>query len=75
LIEYNVDTINAQAVLKVLAYAIELGYVDDIVKLLSMMDVYCSDECDDCGGYTDINDYETRVLNDPSVTLGGGDIV
>jgi hypothetical protein len=75
LVENNTDTLNAHFTLFSLAYAIELNFVNEIVKLLSMLQVYCSDECKSCGGYSNIDDYEIRVFNDPDVVIDGGDIV
>lgn len=75
LVENNIEMMNAQAILRSLAYAIELNFVNEIVKLLSMLQVYCSDECKSCGGYSNIDDYEIRVFNDPNVVIDGGDIV
>lgn len=75
LTENNTDTLNAHSTLFSLAYAIELNFVNEIIKLLSMLQVYCSDECKSCGGYTNIDDYEIRVFNDPNIVIDGGDIV
>lgn len=75
LAENNVETMNAHSILRSLAYAIELSFVDEILKLLSALQVYCSDECKSCGGYSNIDDYEYRVFNDPDYVIDGGDIV
>ncbi|MGK2864893.1 MAG: hypothetical protein ACSLE0_23375 [Chitinophagaceae bacterium] len=75
LVEYNVETINAQSILKSLAYAIELKFIDEILKLLAMIQVYCSNECKSCGGYSNLTDYSYRVFNDPDYTIDSGDIV
>lgn len=75
LAENNIDTLNAHTSLFSLGYAIELNFVNEIIKNLSILQVYCSDECKSCGGYTNIDDYEIRVFNDPNVVIDGGDIV
>lgn len=71
----NTDTINAHTALFSLSYAVELNFVNEILKLLSMLQIYCSNECRSCGGYKNIEDYEVKVLNDPDIILDGGDIV
>lgn len=75
LVDNNVDVMNAHSALFSLSYAIELNFVNEVVKQLSILQVYCSDECKSCGGYTNIDDYEIRVFNDPDVVIDGGDIV
>jgi hypothetical protein len=75
LTENNTDILNAHSTLFSLAYAIELNFVNETIKLLSMLQIYCSDECKSCGGYNNIDDYSIRVFNDPDIVIGGGDIV
>jgi hypothetical protein len=75
LVEYNKEAMNAHSALFSLSYAIEMNFINEIIQLLSMLQVFCSDACKSCGGYTNIEDYEIRVFNDPDVVIDGGDIV
>jgi len=75
LVENNVEVINAHMVLVNLAYAVELQFIDEIVNLLTAINVFCSNECKSCGDYDNLTDYSSRVYNDSSFIVDPGNIV
>tara|TARA_R110000851_G_scaffold308129_1_gene466919 strand:+ start:94 stop:654 length:561 start_codon:yes stop_codon:yes gene_type:complete len=75
LVENNVEVINAHMALVNLAYAVELQFIDEILNLLKVVNIFCSNECKACGNYKNINDYTSRVYNDPDFIIDQNNII
>lgn len=53
----NVSVINAHSILNSLKYSISLNFVNEILKLNSMIKVYCSEDCKTCGNYKNSDNF------------------
>lgn len=67
LVESNLNVINAHSILTSLKYSIALNFVNEILKLNSMLKVYCSNDCKTCGDYKNSDSF----TNSSGINLNG----
>ena len=55
----NHDLINASVLIQALIYAVEEKFIDEIVDIVTILDLYCSDDCKSCKekGNDELTDY------------------
>lgn len=54
---------NAHILLRSLEDAIELGFIDEILTIDNALSLYCSDDCNNCGNYSDIENGSYYTIN------------
>lgn len=71
----NTELQNINTLKTALVYALELGYINEMLRAIKVLDKYCTNECGSCKGTVDdISSYENSNPDTIDIIIDGGDI-
>lgn len=74
--EENIDLINVAMNVDALEHALAFRFIDEILNITSVLNSYCSNSCQSCGTYANVEDNNSNdILNPDDIIInvdGGG---